>query len=173
MDVIQPQIFVLQIIGVLPNVDAHQRMVSCCTQARILVCCRCNSHQTFNCINLILHLFKFSLVQIFPWSFHLIEFFSIKLHWKNQKRISSPEKGSKASQPQPDPWIATVLAVIFSINLSKDPKSLQMASQKRLFGLFAFGVRFFQNIEWFTCPPPLNRKAFCIFVARLQISFKK
>ncbi len=67
------------------------------------------------------------------------------------------EAGSKPSQPQPDPCTATVAAVIFSLNASKEPKSRLIASANGPLGSPPpLGHKLFQKMLWLICPPPLN-----------------
>src|SRR5882762_9344345 len=67
---------------------------------------------------------------------------------------------SYPSQPHPEPWIATALALNFSINVSNDPKLLLIAATNSPLGgsppPLLVGARLVQKIEWLTWPPPLN-----------------
>ncbi len=73
---------------------------------------------------------------------------------------------SKASQPQPEPWIGTVFLVITSSKFSKELNWLTTAFENApsLFGYspppLPMGARFSQYIEWLMCPPKLNLMVF-------------
>lgn len=55
--------------------------------------------------------------------------------------------------------MATVAVLSWSLNLSKPPNEHFRASHNCVLGSDEQGDRFFQKIEWFKCPPPLNFNA--------------
>lgn len=76
----------------------------------------------------------------------------------------------KPSHPQPEPWTATVAAVNSFLKFSRLPNAPLISLCNSLDKFVFFGVRFFQKIEWFMWPPPLNFKAPCNAII-LDVSF--
>lgn len=75
------------------------------------------------------------------------------------KNIYPPEILSNPNQPQPEPWMAMVLVDNSAFIVSMLPKDLSIAEHNSLLGFDEPGLRFFQKIEWFKWPPPLNLRA--------------
>src|SRR5713101_5159729 len=77
--------------------------------------------------------------------------------------MSSLPELSLISQAQPEPKRATPALFIFSLNWSKPPNALLIASASAPEGCPpAFGPMMVQNMEWLMWPPPLLRTAVLI-----------